>query len=184
MSLYFDQANAFASPTHSCLQRMLRERCKSTSDYKLMKSRHLEAMVTVDCIEGSLTLAPQSRTLQGDGVACTQFSAVFDPAAEEWLKQVRQKYKMIDFQSPFCNNVEVGLQVYADDIHLAVSCVEDTDSIVKQVNDISTMQDVCLQPRGLYQNKDKMEAQYRTFGPKSLARMKKLQGAASSSQED
>lgn len=160
-NMYFDQANAFPSPSFASLDAML-QKVAPQSEVPLLRQRHLRMASMICCCDGSIILQPSSGTMQGDGIACREFTETFNPEIEEWSNKITEecdggKIKMTNYKG---EDIEMSKIVFADEINQKLHVGKETNQVIGIINRSVNYMQKQLEPLNIAQNVDKMEVQY------------------------
>ena len=81
---FHDVANAFPSPTHTCMDQMITE-CAPPEDSRLLKGRYGQAIIHIRAHDGrTVTVRPRVWGLQGDSCMARMFSDEYDKGIDQW----------------------------------------------------------------------------------------------------
>ena len=89
------------------------------ADRNLLRQRIGETAMVMECSDGSVVVAPQCGTLQGDSIAGDVFSEGYHPIIDAWNARLQQHgppYRIVAFSPLDLSEQDLSITTYADDV--------------------------------------------------------------------
>ena len=118
MNVFHDMTNAFLCTPHNTLNANARANC-TARDAKLLKQRHEEASIVLECPDKKICFQLGEGGMVGDHGGPISFMNAFHPGIKEWDEKVASDNEhLLATIDPITKiEVDIGVTTYVDDIH-------------------------------------------------------------------